>query len=113
MKVVVCRNCGIAMYAVVPSCLKCKQSELNYHDLYFSPSGIDLEKKVDSLTAPYKKQYANPVLSLLIIIGVCVAVAGWHEYTYHPYGFVRTTALSMNTAAQSIASSDVSATESL
>lgn len=80
------------MYAAVSSCLRCKQSKLNYHDLYLSQNGIDLERRIDELTSPYKPKYAPPIFSVLIILGIATSIAGWHEYCYHPNGYVRQTA---------------------
>ena len=95
MKIVVCRNCGIAMYAQVTSCLKCKLSNLNYYDLYLGDSGIDVEKRIEQLTAPYKKQYASSYFSLFLVSAVALSIAGWHEYTFHPNGYVVSTANSI------------------
>ena len=92
MKVVVCRCCGIAMYAVVYTCLRCKQSKLNYHDLYIGQNGMDLERRIAELTSPYQPKYAQPLISMLIVFGIALSGAGWHQYCFHPEGYVAQTA---------------------
>lgn len=72
----------------IDACTQCSLTDLEYHDLYYHNSHIDLGKRIDALCAPYKKHYASPVWGSAAVWVLAICTVGWHQYTYNPDGFI-------------------------
>ncbi|MCB9469670.1 MAG: hypothetical protein H6677_15490 [Candidatus Obscuribacterales bacterium] len=105
MKFVICRSCGHSMTTGVTYCLCCKDSNLEFHDLYYDSSAFDLTKRLDQLMAPYKKQHASPVWGILAVGLFAAFFVGFHQYAYNPDGYIaRTTTAAIQTASVAVPS---------
>lgn len=90
----------------VESCRSCRFSDLEYHDLCYDTNFIDLGKKLDAISAPYKKQYPSSLWGLLLVATVASGAALFHQYAYNPDGYITRQANAIAAPVLTAASAD-------